>query len=149
MKIEFMREALDEAKKAFNKEEVPIGAVITKDNDLISRGHNLKETLGDPTAHAEMIAIRRAAKVLGGWRLTGCHLYVTIEPCVMCSGAIVMSRLDELIIGSMDAKGGATGSLYNIVEDERLNHQTKVITNVLEDECSQIMKRFFKKLRKR
>lgn len=149
MKEIFMREALAEANKAFELGEVPIGAVIVKDDKIIAKGHNLRESLKDPTAHAEMIAIRKASKVLGGWRLTGCELYVTIEPCVMCAGAIVMARIEKLIVGAMDPKGGATGSLYNIVDDKRLNHRVEVKYDVLKDECSSIMKRFFQSLRKK
>ena len=140
-------EALKEAKKAFELGEIPIGAVIVKDEEIIARGHNLREVTKDPTAHAEIIAIRRASEVLGGWRLTNCDLYVTIEPCPMCAGAIMMSRINKLFIGSMDPKGGAAGSLYNIVNDDRLNHRTEIIYDVLRDECSSIMKEFFKKLR--
>ncbi len=142
-----MMEALKEAKKAFELGEIPIGAVIVKDEEIIARGHNLREVTKDPTAHAEIIAIRRASEVLGGWRLTNCDLYVTIEPCPMCAGAIMMSRINKLFIGSMDPKGGAAGSLYNIVNDDRLNHRTEIIYDVLRDECSSIMKEFFKKLR--
>ncbi|SKC91781.1 tRNA adenosine(34) deaminase TadA [Maledivibacter halophilus] len=149
MKDFFMKEALKEAKKAYNLREIPIGAVIVKNNEIIARGHNLRETAKDPTAHAEIIAIRRASQVLGGWRLTGCDLYVTIEPCSMCAGAIVMARINRLFIGSMDPKGGAAGSLYNIVNDDRLNHKAEVIYNVLSDECSSIMKEFFRSLRKK
>tara|TARA_B100000965_G_C19259270_1_gene612260 strand:+ start:179 stop:628 length:450 start_codon:yes stop_codon:yes gene_type:complete len=147
MKEFFMMEALKEAKKAFELGEIPIGAVIVKDEEIIARGHNLREVTKDPTAHAEIIAIRRASEVLGGWRLTNCDLYVTIEPCPMCAGAIMMSRINKLFIGSMDPKGGAAGSLYNIVNDDRLNHRTEIIYDVLRDECSSIMKEFFKKLR--
>lgn len=142
-----MMEALKEAKKAFELGEIPIGAVIVKDEEIIARGHNLREITKDPTAHAEIIAIRRASEVLGGWRLTNCDLYVTIEPCPMCAGAIMMSRINKLFIGSMDPKGGAAGSLYNIVNDDRLNHRTEIIYDVLRDECSSIMKEFFKRLR--
>lgn len=149
MKEFFMMEALKEAKKAFELGEIPIGAVIVKDEEIIARGHNLREITKDPTAHAEIIAIRRASEVLGGWRLTNCDLYVTIEPCPMCAGAIMMSRINRLFIGSMDPKGGAAGSLYNIVNDDRLNHRTEIIYDVLSNECSSIMKEFFKRLRKK
>ena len=149
MKEFFMKEALKEARKAFELEEIPIGAIIVRNNEIISRGHNLRESTKDPTAHAEIIAIRRASEVLGGWRLTNCDLYVTIEPCPMCAGAIVMARINRLFIGSMDPKGGAAGSLFNIVDDDRLNHRAEVIYDVLGNECSDIMKEFFKKLRKK
>ncbi len=149
MKEFFMTEALKEAKKAFELGEIPIGAVIVKDEEIIARGHNLREITKDPTAHAEIMAIRRASEALGGWRLTNCDLYVTIEPCPMCAGAIMMSRISRLFIGSMDPKGGAAGSLYNIVNDDRLNHKAEIIYDVLSNECSSIMKEFFKKLRKK
>lgn len=143
-----MGEALDEAKKAAAEGEVPIGAVIVKDGEIIGRGHNRVETLKDPTEHAEMAAIREAAKTLGGWRLLGCHMYVTTEPCSMCAGAIVWSRIETLHIGTMDPKAGACGSVFNIPQDERLNHFTKIETGLMQEECSQIMKDFFKDLRK-
>ncbi len=144
----FMQEALKEAAKAMELKEVPIGAVIVKDGAVIARGYNLRETSKDPTAHAEILAIREAASVLGGWRLHGCDLYVTIEPCPMCAGAILMARIDRLIVGAMDPKAGAAGSLLNIPEDERFNHQTAIIRGVLEEECSGIMRTFFRELRK-
>ncbi|WP_110941565.1 tRNA adenosine(34) deaminase TadA [Geosporobacter subterraneus] len=143
-----MQEALKEAAKAMERKEVPIGAVVVKDGVVIARGYNLRETAKDPTAHAEILAIREASQVLGGWRLHGCDLYVTIEPCPMCAGAIMMARIDRLIIGAMDPKAGAAGSLLNIPEDERFNHQTEIIQGVLEEECAGIMKAFFKELRK-
>lgn len=143
----YMAAALEEAQKAFRKGEVPIGAVIVQNGIIVGRGHNLRETDKDPTAHAEMIAIRDAAKTLGGWRLVNCDMYVTIEPCPMCAGAIFQSRIVNLYIGSMDPKGGAVGSLYNIPRDERLNHLVNVEYGILKEPCSQIMKDFFKKLR--
>lgn len=149
MKDFYMKEALKEARKAFEFGEIPIGAIIVRDNEIIARAYNLRESTKDPTAHAEILAIRRASEALGGWRLTGCDLYVTIEPCPMCAGAIVMARINRLFIGSMDPKAGSAGSLYNIVDDDRLNHRVKVIYNVLSSECSNIMKEFFKKLRKK
>lgn len=144
-----MKEALIEAEKAFELGEVPIGAVIVKDGQVIARGHNLTETAKDPTAHAEMIAIRQAAEVLGGWRLPGCSMYVTVEPCSMCAGAMVWSRIENLYIGAMDPKAGACGSVFNIAEEDRLNHRIHVERGILEDECSSIMKEFFRQLRKR
>ncbi len=143
-----MKAALKEAQKALLKKEVPIGAVVVKDNQIIARSHNLKEELRDATAHAEVLAIRKAAQNLGGWRLKGCHLYVTIEPCPMCAGALVQSRVDKLIYGASDPKGGGAGTLFNIVDDERLNHRLEVKSGILEAECQDIMKRFFKSLRK-
>lgn len=144
-----MTEALKEAQKAYDLGEIPIGAIIVKDDEIIARGHNLTETEKDPTAHAEMIAIREAAKKLGGWRLPGCTLYVTCEPCSMCAGAIVWARLEKVCIGTMDPKGGACGSVFNIVQEEKLNHKAELVTGIMEKECSEIMKSFFKELRRR
>ncbi len=145
----FMLEALEEAQKAFAIGEIPIGAVIEKDGQIVGRGHNLTESMKDPTAHAEMLAIRQAAQNLGGWRLIGCSLYVTIEPCTMCAGAMVWSRIDNLYIGAMDPKAGACGSVFNIVCDDRLNHRINVETGIMEEECSEMMKAFFTQLRNR
>lgn len=147
-KYKFMKEALQEAACAGELGEVPIGAVIVRDGEIISRGHNLTETFGDPTAHAEILAVRNAAQKLGGWRLSGCEMYVTCEPCSMCAGALVWSRIDKLYIGTMDPKAGACGSVLNIVQEDRFNHSLVVETGILEDECSQILKAFFVKLRK-
>ena len=144
-----MKEALIEARKAYMLGEVPIGAVIVKDGQVIARGHNLTETSKDPTAHAEMIAIRAAAKALNGWRLPGCSLYVTVEPCSMCAGAMVWARIENLYIGAMDPKAGACGSVFNIAEEDRLNHRIHVERGILEDECSSIMKEFFRELRRK
>lgn len=143
-----MSEALAEAEKARALGEIPIGAVIEKNGTIIGRGHNRTETDRDPTAHAEMIAIREAAKTLGGWRLTGCQMYVTIEPCAMCAGAIVWSRIEKLYIGAMDPKSGACGSVFNIVQEQRLNHYVAIETGLMEEECRQIVKDFFRDLRK-
>lgn len=144
-----MEEALQEAKKAAAMGEIPVGAVIVKDDRIIARGHNRTETDKDPTAHAEMIAIREAARVLGGWRLPGCTLYVTLEPCSMCAGAIVWARLEKLVIGTMDPKGGACGSVFNIVQEPRLNHrvQVEVMTGQTQQACAELMRTFFSKLR--
>jgi tRNA(adenine34) deaminase len=143
----YMREALEEAAKAEALGEVPIGAVIVKDGRVIGRGHNLVETTKDPTAHAEINAIRQAAQTLGGWRLLGCEMYVTIEPCNMCAGALVWSRIDKLFYGARDPKAGACGSLHNIVKDERLNHNLEVEEGLMAEECSLIVKNFFRNLR--
>ncbi len=143
-----MKEALEEAKKAEAIEEVPIGAVIVKDDVIIGRGYNMKETLKDPTMHAEIIAIQAATKKIGSWRLTDCDMYVTIEPCVMCAGAISQARIKHLYVGSPDFKAGGVTSLYNILFDERLNHQVKVYCGIMREECSKIIKDFFKRLRK-
>lgn len=143
-----MKEALIEAEKALEKDEVPIGAVVVKDSKIIGRGHNLRETKKDPTLHAEILAIRDAAKTLGGWRLSGCDIYVTIEPCPMCAGAILQARLDTVVFGARDPKAGCAGSLYNILTDNRFNHRTQVVEGVLKDQCSRIIKDYFKGKRK-
>jgi tRNA(adenine34) deaminase len=144
----WMRHALAEAQLALKKDEVPIGAVVVHEDKIIGRGHNQVESLNDPTAHAEIIAIGAACNFLNSWRLSGCSIYVTIEPCAMCAGAIVLSRPDRLIFGAKDPKAGACGSLYNIVQDIRLNHQVQVIPYILEEECAQILGAFFEKIRK-
>ncbi len=145
----FMQEALVEAQRAYDLDEVPIGAVVVKDGKIIGRGHNLREREKDPTLHAEIIAIKQAAETLGGWRLMNCDLYVTIEPCPMCAGAILQARICKLIFGARDPKAGCTGSLYNLLEDSRFNHQTEVVEAVLAEECSHIMKDYFKQKRKK
>lgn len=145
----FMYEALLEAQKAADENEVPVGAVIVRDGEIIARAHNRTESMKDPTAHAEILAVREASRVLGGWRLTGCSMYVTAEPCSMCAGALVWARLDKLYIGTMDPKAGACGSVFNIPQDIRLNHYVDIETGIMADECSKMMKAFFKKLRNR
>lgn len=145
----YMQAALEEAEKAAALGEVPVGAVIVRDGEIIARGHNETETRKDPTAHAEMNAIRQAAEKLGGWRLPNCQMFVTVEPCCMCAGAIVWSRIEKLYIGTPDPKSGACGSVFNIPQDSRLNHFTKIETGLLQDECSRLMKDFFKQLRKK
>lgn len=146
---EYMRIAIEEAKIAASLGESPIGAVIVQDGKVVGRGHNTTETAKDPTCHAEMNAIRDAAQKLGGWRLPRCSMYVTLEPCSMCAGAIVLARIEQLYIGTADPKSGACGSLRNIVSDERLNHRVEVHTGVLQEECSGLLKDFFKQLRKK
>ena len=146
---EYMRIAIEEAKIAASLGESPIGAVIVQDGKVVGRGHNTTETAKDPTCHAEMNAIRDAAQKLGGWRLPHCSMYVTLEPCSMCAGAIVLARIEQLYIGTADPKSGACGSLRNIVSDERLNHRVEVHTGVLQEECSGLLKDFFKQLRKK
>ena len=143
----YMKEAIKEAQKAAEMGEIPVGAVIVKDGEIISRGHNLTETTNDPTAHAEIIAIREASKVLGGWRLIGCDMYVTMEPCSMCAGALVWSRIEHLYIGADDPKTGACGSVFNIVQDDRLNHQIAVDRGIMAEESSQLVREFFRNLR--
>lgn len=145
----YMQAALEEAKKAAALGEIPIGAVIVRDGAVIACGHNETETRKDPTAHAEMIAIRAAAKALGGWRLTECQMFVTAEPCSMCAGAIVWARIEKLYIGTMDPKSGACGSVFNIPQEKKLNHFTEIETGLMQEECSCIMKDFFKQLRKK
>jgi tRNA(adenine34) deaminase len=141
--------ALKEAGKAADLDEAPIGAVIVSGGKIIGRGHNLREGKNDPTAHAEMIAIRKAAKKSGGWRLTGSTIYVTLEPCLMCMGAILLSRLDRVVYGCRDPKGGAAGSLYDLSCDVRLNHRLALTRGVREEECSAILSGFFAELRQR
>lgn len=143
----FMQQALLEAQKAYDMGEVPIGAVIVKDGEVIARGHNLRETGKDPTLHAEMVAIREAAQRLGGWRLTGCELYVTIEPCPMCAGAIIQARIQRVVFGALDPKAGCAGSLYNLLQDPRFNHRVEVVGGVMEEECRRIMQEFFREKR--
>ncbi|WP_027869852.1 tRNA adenosine(34) deaminase TadA [Eubacterium sp. AB3007] len=143
----YMKEALREAEIAGSLGEVPIGAVIVRDGEIIARGHNLTETTHDPTAHAEMIAIRQAAQKLGGWRLPGCEMYVTCEPCTMCAGALVWSRMEKLHIATMDPKAGACGSVYDVVRDRRLNHCVEVETGMMAEEASTLLKSFFSELR--
>ncbi len=143
----FMREALAEARVAFELGEVPIGAVIVKDGRIIGRGHNLRETRQDPTLHAEMVAIADAARLLGAWRLTGSIMYVTIEPCPMCAGALVMARVSRLVYGAPDPKAGAVDTLMDVVRHPRFNHQITVRSGVLEAESAALMQRFFQSLR--
>lgn len=143
-----MKAALDEAHKGYKKEEVPVGAVVVLDGKIIARAHNLRESLIDPTAHAEILAIKKAAKKLGGWRLSRVSLYTTLEPCPMCAGAIVHSRVRELIYGADDPKAGACGSIMDVVSSRHLNHQVKVRSGILKKGCSDILKKFFKRLRK-
>lgn len=145
----FMKRALIEAETAYEMGEVPIGCIIVKNGKIIASAYNLKEEYKDATAHAEILAIQEASLNLEAWRLSGCTMYVTIEPCAMCAGAIVNSRIDKLVIGSMDEKAGACGSVLNIVENDKLNHKVEVISGVLEEECSNMMKNFFKNLRNR
>jgi tRNA(adenine34) deaminase len=144
-----MGEALKEAKKAYKKAETPIGCVIVKDNIIIARGHNEKEIKQDPTLHAEMTAVRKAGKKLNSWRLTDCDMYVTLEPCPMCAGALIQARIRKLYIGATDPKAGAVGSVINLMEIEKFNHKVEVQYGILENECSQILKDFFKELRAR
>lgn len=144
----YMNEALKEAKKAYDKLEIPVGAVIVKDGKIIARGYNVKEGKKDSSKHAEIIAIQKASKKLDAWRLNDCDMYVTLEPCPMCAGAIIQARIKKLYIGTMDKKTGACGSVLNLLEDYTFNHKVEVETQVLQDECEQMLKQFFKELRK-
>ena len=149
MQEKFMLEALKEAKKAYKKGEIPVGAVIVKDNKIIARAHNLKETKKDTTKHAEIIAIQKASKNIEAWRLIDCEMYVTLEPCSMCAGAILQARIKNLYIGAMDAKTGACGSVLNLLEDYKFNHKVEIQSGILADDCEYILKEFFKELRKK
>lgn len=146
-KIKFMKEALKEASKSYKKEEIPVGAVIVKDNKIIAKAHNLKETKHDCTNHAEILAIKKACKKLNSWRLTGCTMYVTLEPCFMCTGALILSRIDKVVIGTMDEKTGACGSVLNLSKDYKFNHVLDIETGILENECKTMIQQFFKELR--
>lgn len=145
----WMKRALHEAEKAHGKNEVPIGCVIVHDGRIIARGHNLRESSRDPTAHAELIAIRKAARKLGSWRLLNTSLYVTLEPCSMCMGAIILARIPHVIFGCYDPKGGAAGSIFDLSNDPRLNHAVQLVPNILEAECSALLTGFFAELRTR
>lgn len=147
--IKFMKEALKEAKKSYQKDEIPVGAVIVKDGKIIARGHNIKETKTDPTKHAEIIAIQKASKKLQTWRLSGCTMYVTLEPCSMCAGSLIQARIDKVVIGTMDEKTGACGSILNLLSDYKFNHTVQVETGIMQEECKTILQQFFKELRAR
>ena len=143
----WMEEALSEAKRAAMLGEVPVGAIVERNGEIIARAFNRRESDQDPLAHAEILAIRRAAEILGSWRLTGCTLYVTLEPCAMCAGALVLSRLDAVVFGAWDPKAGFCGSLGNLIQDSRLNHRLE-IRRALEEPCSLLLKDFFSALRR-
>jgi tRNA(adenine34) deaminase len=143
----WMRQALDEARRAADLGEAPIGAVVVRGEELLGRGHNRREVDGDPLAHAELLALREAARRVEGWRLTGCTLYVTLEPCPMCAGALVASRIDRLVYGAADPKAGFCGSLGNLVQDPRLNHRLEVCAGVLAEESAALLRGFFASLR--
>ena len=147
--IEYMQEALKEARKALEFDEIPVGALVVKDDEIIGRGFNRRDTDNSPFAHAELLAIQKAAEKLGSWRLDGCTLYVTLEPCPMCAGAIVQCRLKAIVYGADDPKAGAAGSLYNIPEDPRFAHSCKVTSGILENECKDLLSDFFKKRREK
>ena len=145
----FMRETLKQAKKAYALEETPIGCVIVYEGRIIARGYNRRNTDGNTLAHAELTAIRKAAKVIGDWRLEGCTIYVTLEPCPMCAGAIVQARIPECVIGCMNPKAGCAGSVINLLDMQGFNHQVRIKRGVLEEECSELMRSFFRELRQR
>lgn len=146
-KEKFMKEAIKQAKKAYDKEEIPVGAVIVKNGKIIARGYNKKEEKKDTTQHAEIIAIQKASRKIGAWRLQDCEMYVTLEPCAMCTGALIQARLKRVYIGTMDPKTGACGSVLNLLEDYKFNHKVEVETNIMQKECEKILKDFFKYLR--
>lgn len=145
----YMKTALTEARKAYRLGEVPIGCVIVYEGKIIGRGYNRRNTDKSTLSHAEITAIKKASKIIGDWRLEGCTLYVTLEPCQMCSGAIIQARIDRVVMGSMNPKAGCGGSLLNILENESFNHQAEVTRGVLEPECSELLTTFFKELRVR
>lgn len=145
----YMEEAIKEARKAYAKDEVPIGAIIVYKDNIISRGYNRRNTDKNPLAHGEISAINEAAKVIGDWRLEECTMYVTLEPCPMCAGAIVQSRIPQLVIGAPNFKSGSAGTIINVLDIEQFNHQTEVLRGVLEEKCSNLLKVFFKELRQK
>ena len=149
MEFEFMKAALKEAELAYEKDEVPVGAVIVKDGKIIARAHNLKETEKNPICHAEILAIQEACKVLNSWRLTDCEMYVTLEPCPMCAGAIINSRLKKVYIGTTDEIMGACGTALNLLENYKFNHIVQVEKYILTEECKNILEKFFNKIRER
>jgi len=145
--VAYMRAAMEEARLAEAKLEVPIGAVVVWQDQIIGRGHNLRETTRDPLAHADLIAIKQASEHLGAWRLLDCRLYVTLEPCPMCAGAIVQARVPQVIYGTTDPKAGCAGTLMNLLQEDRFNHRVDVVSGVLQEECSAMLTQFFRKLR--
>ena len=144
----YMKQAIKEAEKAYSKLEVPVGAVIVKDGKIIARAYNQKESKTDTTKHAEILAIQKASKKLNSWRLIDCEMYVTLEPCTMCAGAIINSRIKKIYIGAMDEKTGAVGSVLNLFEDYKFNHKPEVEKGILKKDCESLLKQFFKELRK-
>ena len=144
----YMKMALEEAKLAELEDEVPVGCVIVKDDKVIAKAHNLRETNHDPLGHAETLAIKKASEVLNDWQLVNCELYVTVEPCIMCAGAIIQSRISKVIYGAPDLKGGAFGSSINVLDAQNINHRPEIVKGVLEKECVEIIKNYFKSKRK-
>ena len=145
----FMLAALKEAEKSVALDEVPVGAIIVKNNKIVARGHNLREKSHDPTAHAEIVAIRKACKKFDSWRLEGCTMYVTVEPCAMCAGTLLWTRIDRIVFGCKDPKGGALGSSFELFKVKNINHHPEITGGVLEEECARLMKDFFKKKREK
>ena len=145
----FMKQAVKQAKKAYDKLETPIGCVIVREDKIIARGYNKRNMKKNTLAHAEILAINKASKVLGDWRLEDCTMYVTLEPCPMCAGAIVQARIPRVVIGSMNPKAGCAGSVLNLLQQDGLNHQVEITKGVLAEECSGLMKSFFRELRKK
>lgn len=145
----YMKEALKQAQKAYEKGEIPVGAIIVKQNKIIARAYNEKETKQDTTKHAEIIAIQKASKKLKTWRLTDCEMYVTLEPCSMCAGALIQARLKKVYIGTMDQKTGSCGSVLNLLEDYTFNHKVEIETGIMQKECEDLLKKFFKELRQK
>ncbi len=145
----FMREAIKQAKKAEDLDEVPIGCVIVHEGKIIARGYNKRNTMKSTLAHAELLAIRKACKKLGDWRVEECTMYITLEPCQMCAGAIVQARIPRVVIGASNKKAGCAGSIINLLQMEQFNHQVELTKGVLEEECSQMMKDFFRAMRKK
>ena len=143
----YMRQALELARQALDAEDVPVGALVVHEGRIIGRGYNQREKLHDPTAHAEMIALTAAAEYLGQWRLDNCTLYVTLEPCAMCAGALVLARVQRLVYGATDAKAGACGSLFELTQDPRLNHQVETVAGVLADPAADLLREFFQRRR--
>ena len=143
----FMQDALEQARRALDTEDVPVGALVVHEGHVIGRGYNQREKLQDPTAHAEMIALTAAAEYIGHWRLTDCTLYVTLEPCPMCAGALVQARVTRLVYGTPDGKAGACGSLFTITQDQRLNHQVETVVGVLAEPCAELLREFFRRRR--
>lgn len=148
MQEKYMKEAIKQAKKAYDLAEVPIGCVIVYENKIISRAYNKRNSKKNALAHAELLAIHKANKVLGDWRLEGCTMYVTVEPCQMCAGAIVQARMDKVVIGTMNRKAGCCGSILNLLQEEKFNHKVEIETGLLEEDCSELMSDFFASLRK-
>jgi tRNA(adenine34) deaminase len=145
----FMKEAIKEAKKAEELKEVPIGAVIVLNGEIIARAHNLRETNQSAVSHAELLAIEQACQTVGSWRLEQAVLYVTLEPCAMCAGAILLARIQKVVFGAVDPKGGCVGTFMNLLQDERFNHQSEVISGVMEQQCGELLSHFFREIRKR